>query len=775
MPSIIEGYSYDIFISYRQKDNKGDRWVSEFVDALKDELEATFKEDISVYFDENPHDRLQETHDVDKSLEGKLKCLIFIPIISQTYCDPKSYAWQSEFIPFLRMAEKDRFGKDVKLRSGNVASRILPIRIHDLEQEDIKLYEKETGSILRAMDFVFKTTSGVNRPLKANEDHPQDNLNKTYYSDQINKVALAIKEIISGLKTELVAPVKEKTVQREPLEPTSIDEERIEQTKPFKLSKRKSFSGIVIIAIVIVAAIFLYPKVFKRDKLANLRTSDGRISVAVMPFQNMSNDTIWDLWQGGIQDELINSLSISEELKPRQGEVTTGLLKSKGITNYASITPSLASTISQELDANVVVYGSIKQAVSALRLNANIADSKTGDILKSFQIEGPAKEEMIFTYIDSLSVLVKNFLIMSKLQENDPWAKGLLRTNSPESYRYTIYGIEATLKNDNSTAEKWYLEAIKVDSNNLSAITFLSIVYKTRRDYNQAKKWCLIAYEKRDKMIPIDRAWIELNYALLFETINEEMKYLEQFRDMDDQLPHIYYLFGLNYNIMGKYDQVIEAEKKALELYDKWGLTPHAWNYYILGKAYHKTGQYEEAKEIYKKAEKTFPNYLYVISGQAILALTEGDTMAANQYIEQFKSIRRDNADSEAAIIEGLATQIYSDAGMLDKAEECYRQALVLEPENPVIMNSLAFLLIDNDRNISEGLDLVNRALKLRPDNYNYLDIKGWGLYKQGKIEEASVILQNSWDLRMENAIYNHPAFLRLEEVKRAVAGQKNN
>jgi hypothetical protein len=34
MSSIIEGYNYDIFISYRQKDNKGDRWVSEFVEFL---------------------------------------------------------------------------------------------------------------------------------------------------------------------------------------------------------------------------------------------------------------------------------------------------------------------------------------------------------------------------------------------------------------------------------------------------------------------------------------------------------------------------------------------------------------------------------------------------------------------------------------------------------------------------------------------------------------------------------------------------------------------
>ena len=109
--SIIPGYKYDIFISYRQKDNKGDRWVSKFVENLKTELEAAFKEDVSVYFDENPHDRLQETHNVDKSLEGKLKCLIFIPILSQTYCDPNSYAWQYEFLTFLRIAEKGSFGR----------------------------------------------------------------------------------------------------------------------------------------------------------------------------------------------------------------------------------------------------------------------------------------------------------------------------------------------------------------------------------------------------------------------------------------------------------------------------------------------------------------------------------------------------------------------------------------------------------------------------------------------------------------------------------------
>ena len=105
MASLIPGYEYDIFISYRHNDNLSG-WVTEFIAALREELAATLKESISVYFDTNPHDGLLETHNVDKSLEGKLKCLIFIPIISQTYCDSKSFAWQHELVAFNKLTIK---------------------------------------------------------------------------------------------------------------------------------------------------------------------------------------------------------------------------------------------------------------------------------------------------------------------------------------------------------------------------------------------------------------------------------------------------------------------------------------------------------------------------------------------------------------------------------------------------------------------------------------------------------------------------------------------
>lgn len=203
MASSISGFEYDIFISYRHNDNRSG-WVSEFVKALQEELAATIKDPVSVYFDTNPHDGLLESHNVDKSLERKLKCLIFIPILSQTYCDTKSFAWQHEFCAFHKLAKADRFGTDVMLSNGNIASRILPIKIHDLDPADKVLVENELGEVLRAIEFIYKT-GGVNRPLRVNEDNPQDNLNKTYFRDQINKTANAVKGILEGLKTSSVS------------------------------------------------------------------------------------------------------------------------------------------------------------------------------------------------------------------------------------------------------------------------------------------------------------------------------------------------------------------------------------------------------------------------------------------------------------------------------------------------------------------------------------------------------------------------------------------
>ena len=259
MSSILPGYEYDIFISYRQKDNKHDGWVTEFVNNLKGELESTFKEEISVYFDINPHDGLLDTHDVDASLKNKLKCLVFIPVISRTYCDPNSFAWEHEFKAFVELASQDQFGLKVKLPNGNVASRVLPIRIHELDLTDIKECESVLGGTLRGVEFIYKE-SGVDKPL-APEDDEKKNLNNTKYKIQIIKVAHAIKEIILGMKEEAVVAVKEKTF--------AISNEAMRELKnadfkkPVNAPNSKLFSTLVIATALIVAGILIISKIIQ--------------------------------------------------------------------------------------------------------------------------------------------------------------------------------------------------------------------------------------------------------------------------------------------------------------------------------------------------------------------------------------------------------------------------------------------------------------------------------------------------------------------------------
>jgi tetratricopeptide (TPR) repeat protein len=529
------------------------------------------------------------------------------------------------------------------------------------------------------------------------------------------------------------------------------------------------------ISLIIIVGLIIYPKIFKHNSLENIRSSGERISVAVMPFQNKTNDTKWDVWQDGVQDMLITSLSNSGELKVRQAESIISMIQSGGYTDYASITPSVARTISQKLNAHVFICGSINLAGPTLRINAQLIDSNSDEVFKAFQIDGTA--DKILPILDSLALEVKNFLVISNLKKGvSPDDYQLTATtNSPEAYSLFLLGNKAYRNADYFASYKIYLQALAVDPNFFEAALKLSVAYFNEYLYDEAKKWCLMAYKKRDQM-PLQLKIITNRvYAILFETPIEEIKYLRQLQELDDLVPGYYYSSGYAYSRLFQFEKAIPEYEKALEIYDKSGIKPSwSFNYEQLGEAYNKTGQYKKEKKLYKKAEKDFPDNLGLTYRKWLLATVEGDTVNANKYLEKGILIAKENSWTEANIAAQIAFG-FSDVGKNDKAEEYYRKALSLEPDEPGRMNDLAFLLIDGERNITEGINLADKALELKPDNYLFLHTKGWGLYKQGKYREALDMLQKSWDLRREKAVYDHQACLHLEAAKKAVAGQKNN
>ncbi len=93
MAALLPEFKYDIFISYRHNDNLFDGWVTEFVARLQDELAATVKERLTIYFDKDARGGLGDSQLVGPSLEHQLRSFILIPLISQTYCQTERFSW----------------------------------------------------------------------------------------------------------------------------------------------------------------------------------------------------------------------------------------------------------------------------------------------------------------------------------------------------------------------------------------------------------------------------------------------------------------------------------------------------------------------------------------------------------------------------------------------------------------------------------------------------------------------------------------------------------
>lgn len=75
------------------------------------------------------------------------------------------------------------------------------------------------------------------------------------------------------------------------------------------------------------------------------------------------------------------------------------------------------------------------------------------------------------------------------------------------------------------------------------------------------------------------------------------------------------------------------------------------------------------------------------------------------------------------------------------------REAQTLEPNNPLVQNNLGYLLLEQDRDLTEAMTLIEASAKASPDNGNVLDSLGWAQFKLGKLVEAEATLRRAVEL----------------------------
>lgn len=89
------------------------------------------------------------------------------------------------------------------------------------------------------------------------------------------------------------------------------------------------------------------------------------------------------------------------------------------------------------------------------------------------------------------------------------------------------------------------------------------------------------------------------------------------------------------------------------------------------------------------------------------------------------------------------------------KAEADLKYALELAPDQPSILNYLAYSWTERGQHLTEAHDMLQRAMTTRPNEGAYIDSFGWLLLRQGDISGAIRELERAVELETEDATIN--------------------
>jgi TolB-like protein/Tfp pilus assembly protein PilF len=242
-------------------------------------------------------------------------------------------------------------------------------------------------------------------------------------------------------------------------------------------SRRKSYAWIYVVVIGLVFSIGLF--FIGRYTARNIVTPVGaeaatgssisQKSIAVLPFENLSDDKGAAYFADGIQDEILTKLASIADLKVIS-RTSTAKYKSK---------PEDLKTVSQQLGVATVLEGSVQKANDKVRVNVQLIDARADSHLWAKSYDRDIKD--VFAVESEVAQEIADSL-QAKLSPAEATKLATAPTKDTAAYDLFLKGefeqrvANSTLRPESfDQATVWYKEAIARDPNFALAIAQLAI------------------------------------------------------------------------------------------------------------------------------------------------------------------------------------------------------------------------------------------------------------------------------------------------------------
>ncbi|SDG61519.1 tetratricopeptide repeat protein [Sulfitobacter delicatus] len=170
--------------------------------------------------------------------------------------------------------------------------------------------------------------------------------------------------------------------------------------------------------------------------------------------------------------------------------------------------------------------------------------------------------------------------------------------------------------------------------------------------------------------------------------------------------------------------------------------------------ALRRSGKTEQAIEVLEQLARSHGDLAVVHSTLGDILRAEEDYDAAIASYDKALDLTSDGARARWVLYYARAIA-KERSGDWDGSEADFRAALELNPEQPQVLNYLGYSLVEQERNLDEALDMIERAVAASPESGYIVDSLGWVFYRLGRYEEAVEQMERAVELEPVDPVVN--------------------